>query len=139
MDTIGVGFGHFDATGWYQPTDANGFIGSGAPSASFPPIDASGSITAVPSDPQGLQATYTDVNDLTTQLGNATQVRQCFALQEMRYAIGRVETADDACSAQQVYAGFSSSQFNVQQLLLAIIGSDVFRYRSVETVGSSCQ
>jgi Protein of unknown function (DUF1592)/Protein of unknown function (DUF1588)/Protein of unknown function (DUF1595)/Protein of unknown function (DUF1585)/Protein of unknown function (DUF1587) len=139
MDSIGVGFGHFDATGWYQPTDANGFIGNGAPSASFPAVDASGSITAMPSDPQGLQATYTDANDLTTHLGNATQVRQCFALQEMRYAIGRVETADDACSAQQIYAGFSSSQFNVQQLLLAIIGSDVFRYRSVETVGSSCQ
>ena len=143
MDTIGAGFGHFDATGWYQPSDANGFINpSGSPptsAADFPAIDASGNITAGSGDTNALVTTFTDVNDLTTQLAGAAQVRQCFALQELRYALSRLERASDACSAQQVYDGFSSSQFNIQHLLLAIVGSDAFRYRSVETVGSSCQ
>src|SRR5579883_3198535 len=142
MDSIGEGFGHFDATGWYQPTDANGFINftGGSPKASdFAALDTSGSIVANPNAPGGLQTTYKDVNDLTTQLAAATQVKQCFALQEMRYALGRIESAGDACSAQQIYGAFSSSQLNLQQLLLAIVGSDAFRYRSVETPGSACQ
>jgi Protein of unknown function (DUF1592)/Protein of unknown function (DUF1588)/Protein of unknown function (DUF1585)/Protein of unknown function (DUF1595)/Protein of unknown function (DUF1587) len=136
MDTIGVGFGNFDATGVYQANDANGLP---APAGGFPAIDASGTIKAFPGDPGGLQTTYTNVNDLVTQLAAATQVNQCFALQELRYATSRVETPSDACSAQQIYAAFSSNNFNVQQLVLAIVTSDAFRYRSVMAAGSECE
>jgi hypothetical protein len=66
-------------------------------------------------------------------------VRECFALQEMRYALGRIETKADACSAQQVYASFASNQLNIQKLLIAIVRSDAFRYRSVQSAGSACQ
>ncbi len=131
MDSIGAGFGNFDATGGYQTTDANGLQGT------FPPIDASGSIAAM--DPGGFATTYTNVTDLVTQLAGATQVRECFALQELRYALGRLETVDDACSAQQIYAAFSSGKFNMQGLLIAIVGSDAFRYRSLNNPTSTCQ
>jgi hypothetical protein len=50
-----------------------------------------------------------------------------------------METPDDACSAQQIYASFSSSSYNIQALLLAVVASDAFRYRSVESPGSACQ
>ena len=131
MDSIGEGFGNFDATGAYQATDDNGTHDAGRPR-----IDPSGSVQAMPGDTGGLQATYKDAVDLATQLSTATQVRQCFALQEMRYALGRRETADDACSLQQIYSAFSANNFNIQQLLLAVIQSDAFRYRSA---GSACQ
>jgi uncharacterized protein DUF1592/uncharacterized protein DUF1588/uncharacterized protein DUF1595/uncharacterized protein DUF1585/uncharacterized protein DUF1587 len=131
MDPIGFGFGHFDATGAYQATDANGLSGV------FPPIDASGQVN--PMAAGQLSTTFTDAVDLVTQLSTAEQTRECFALQEFRYALSRMETANDACSAQQVFAAFSGSAYNVQTLLLAVVASDAFRYRSIEAAGSACQ
>jgi uncharacterized protein DUF1588/uncharacterized protein DUF1592/uncharacterized protein DUF1585/uncharacterized protein DUF1595/uncharacterized protein DUF1587 len=137
MDPIGVGFGNFDATGAYQATDSNGFGGG-------PSIDSSGTIYRMNPGELGVAldttaATFTNVGDLMTQLAAAPQVRQCFALNELRYALGRLETTSDACSAQQIYSAFSAKGFNIQQLLLAIAQSDAFRYRSVETAGSACK
>jgi hypothetical protein len=133
MDPIGFGFGHFDATGAYQATDANGFP---MPNT-FPPIDATGQVIAM--DMGGLATTFNGATDLVTQLAKAAQVQQCFVIQELRYALSRIETTDDACSAQQAFAAFSSSQLNIQKLLVALTVSDGFRYRSVETAGSACQ
>jgi hypothetical protein len=131
MDPIGFGFGHFDATGAYQATDANGFLGT------FPPIDATGQVIA--KNPGEAAFTFNGATDLVTQLAAAPQVAQCFVVQELRYALGRIETTSDACSAQQAFAAFSTSQLNIQKLLVAITGSDAFRYRSVVTAGSACQ
>jgi hypothetical protein len=137
MDPIGLGFGHFDATGAYQANDVNGFTDAGVPPGGWPAIDVSGQVVAM--NPGEFSATFDGAVDLVTQLSAATQTRQCFALQEFRYALSRVETASDACSAQQFYSAFSSGNFNIQQLLIAIVQSDAFRYRSVETAGSACQ
>jgi hypothetical protein len=139
MDPIGLGFGHFDATGAYQSRDINGFTDPKytPPPGGWPAIDASGQVVAMNSGE--LSATFDGAVDLVTQLSAATQTRQCFALQEFRYALSRVETASDACSAQQIYGAFSSGNFNIQQLLIAIVRSDAFRNRSVETAGSACQ
>jgi hypothetical protein len=130
MDPIGYGFGHFDATGAYQKLDANGF-GTG------PALDVTGQVTPMP--PETFTTKFDGAGDLVGKLASAPQVQQCFALQELRYALGRIETKADACSAQQIFASFASSQLNVQKLLIAIVGSDAFRYRSVETPGSACQ
>jgi hypothetical protein len=131
MDPIGYGFGHFDASGAYQATDANGMQGT------FPAIDATGQVNATTSGE--LQASFNGAVDLVTQLSNATQAQECFALQEIRYALSRVETLDDACSAQQVWKAFDGAGLNIQKLLVAIVQSDAFRYRSVQTAGSACQ
>jgi hypothetical protein len=134
MDTIGVGFGNFDATGLYQSTDANGFMGT------FPPIDASGTIAAdTLTDTNGFSATFSNATDMVTKLAGATQVRQCFTLQELRYALSRIETPSDACSAEQIYGAFTSANQNVQALIFAIVQSDAFRYRSVQTALSECK
>jgi hypothetical protein len=131
MDPIGFGFGHFDATGAYQVDDANGHSGS------FPPIDATGQVNAP--NPGELDATFDGAVDLAAKLAAATQVKQCFALQELRYALSRVETLSDACSAQGVYGEFASSAWNVKRLLVAITRSDAFRYRAPSRAGSSCR
>jgi hypothetical protein len=139
MDPIGFGFMNYDATGTYQTTDANGETAANGITnpPTFPAIDASGQINMM--NPGELQASFTDVNDLTTQLAGATQTRQCFSLQEFRYALSRMESPSDACSLQQIYSTFSGAGFNIQKLMLAVVASDAFRYRSTVNAGSACQ
>lgn len=139
MDPIGFGFLNFDASGAWQSTDANGVtVANGVTNPpTFPPIDASGQIN--PFNPGELSATFTDLTDLLTQLSAATQTKQCFALQQLRYALSRLETADDACSAQQIYGAFTAGNLNIQKLLLAVVASDAFRYRLTVTAGNACQ
>jgi hypothetical protein len=137
MDPIGWGFGNFDATGAYQATDSNGFPGT------FPPIDSTGSVYAMNPGAFGSGidggAAFNGAVDLATQLANATQTQECFALQQFRYALSRMETMSDACSVQRAYSTFSAGTLNIQSLMIAITGTDAFLYRSVENAGGSCQ
>jgi hypothetical protein len=135
MDPIGLGFGSFDATGAYQPYDANG--STSPPSGGFPAIDATGQVNPMTS--KEFSTSFNGATDLATKLAGAAQAQECFALQEFRYALGRVEDDDDACSLQTVFQAFASSGLTLQQLLVAIVGSDAFRYRSLVTPGSACQ
>ncbi len=136
MDPIGFAFGNFDATGAYQAFDLNGQLQTSPPT--YPPVDATGDV--LPYNPGELSLpSINGAVDLATQLASATQTQECFALQEFRYALSRLETANDACSLQQAYSSFSTNSLNIQNLMLAIVGSDAFRYRSIETAGSSCQ
>lgn len=135
MDPIGLGFGFFDATGAYQPSDANGL--TTPPPGGFPAIDATGQI--IPMATGELSTSFNGATDLANQLAGATQTQECFALQEFRYALSRVEDKDDACSAKQIYGAFSSSTLNIQKLIVALVGSDAFRYRSVVNAGGECQ
>ena len=86
-------------------------------------VDASGSFTLM----HGETFTFTDGVDLAHQLAESTQVRQCYVLHWARYATGVHLTAD--------HTGLSSLQDQFQQsvpvekLIVAITGSDLFRYR----------
>ncbi len=135
MDPIGLGFGFFDATGAYQPNDANGI--QNVPSGGFPAIDATGQVLA--SAPGEFTATFDGAQDLVTKLAGAEQTHQCFALQEFRYALGRLEGTGDVCSLQQAYGTFSSGNLSIQKLLVALTGTDAFRYRSAQNPAGQCQ
>ena len=89
--------------------------------------------------PEVFAAPVDGAADLATKLAGAAQVQQCFALQELRYALEPHREKSDACSAQQIFESFSSSRLNIQKLLVAIVRSDAFRYRSVLNAGSACQ
>jgi hypothetical protein len=132
MDFIAFGLGNYDATGAYQAFDQNG-------AATGPALDVTGTI--FPVENGELSATFNGATDPTTgliaTLAGSTQVKECFALQEFRYSLGRIETADDACTLQQMYSAFTGSSLNVQKLLLAIVGSDAFLNRSV--IGTACE
>jgi hypothetical protein len=132
MDPIGFGFGHFDATGAYQATDSNGMDGG-----AFPALDVTGQIN--PPNPGELSGSFNGATDLATQLSTATQVQQCFALQQFRYALGRIETYDDACSLQQIYSAASAATMNVQKVMIAIVRSNGFVQRSGGSPGGACQ
>lgn len=146
MDPIGVAFDNFNAAGQYQSTDANGLM----PASAYPPVDSSGWI-----EPPGIvlngtlltgsqetgawTGTYQNGQDFVTQLAASGQGQKCFALEELRYALGRVETPADACSAQSVLSAFQAGKLNIQGLLVAVLQSDAMRYRTAGSAGSSCQ
>jgi hypothetical protein len=138
MDWIGFGFGNFDATGAWQATDANGYGGEGG--VTFPPIDATGKILPMNQGELSVPSFdgVTGTTGLPAQLAGTTQVDECYALQEFRYALTRIETAADACSVQQIYSAFTGNSLNIQKLLVAITGTDAFRYRTAEVVASEC-
>jgi hypothetical protein len=125
MDLIGFGFDNYDATGkWISQENGSA-------------VDSSGSFVAMRTG--DMTGTFQSAADMIGQLAASTQVKQCFALQQMRYGLGRVESNGDACSMQQVFQSFSSSQFSLKQLLVAIVSSDSFRNRTPVNAGSACQ
>jgi hypothetical protein len=134
MDFIAFGLGHYDATGAYQAFDQNG-------AASGPTLDVTGNI--YPADPGELNAAINGATDptvgLAATLAGADQAKECFALQEFRYSLDRIETTSDACSAKQLYSAFTASSLNIQKLMIAITGTDAFLYRSANNPSGYCQ
>jgi hypothetical protein len=125
MDWIGFGFDNYDATGAYITME------------NTTPVDPSGKFIQI--NPSDITGTFTGTTDMITQLSGSQQVSQCFALEELRYALLRSETDADACSAQQIYQTFSTGSFNLQQLLVAVVSSDSFMYRTQVNAGGACQ
>lgn len=126
MDWLGFGFDNYDATGSYitQENATN--------------VDPSGQFIPYP-DTTDITGTFTGMTDMITQLSKSDQVNQCFALEQIRYALLRSETTEDACSAQQIYQAFSGSNFNISKLLVAVVSSNSFMYRTPVTAGQACQ
>src|SRR5262249_15310942 len=86
MDPIGFGFEHYDAMGLWRSTDQG------------QPVDADGEIL----DSTDADGPFTGAVELGKRLAASDQVRQCFATQWFRFAYGRGETADDACSLARI-------------------------------------
>jgi Protein of unknown function (DUF1592)/Protein of unknown function (DUF1588)/Protein of unknown function (DUF1595)/Protein of unknown function (DUF1585)/Protein of unknown function (DUF1587) len=135
MDWIGFGFDNYDATGAYitfeTSKDANG-----NPVQAM--VDSSGQFMPYPNS-SDINESFTGTTDMITKLSTADQVNQCFALEEIRYALLRSETDEDACSAQAIYKTFSSNSFSIQKLIVAVVSSNSFMYRTPVTAGSECQ
>jgi hypothetical protein len=126
MDWIGFGFDNYDATGAYITTEGG------------TPVDSSGKFLQM-EGAGDISGPFGGTTDMIQQLSQSPQVDQCFALEEIRYALGRVESNNDACSAQQIYQAFSTTSFNLQQLLVAVVSSDSFMYRTPVNAGGACQ
>jgi hypothetical protein len=113
IDGIGFGFEHYDAIGRYIDQESG------------KPIDATGQILG--SD--DIDGPFDGVPELAAKLASSAQVRECAALQWLRFSLGRQERDADECSTQAAIAAFEDSGFNIRQLLLAIVGTDAFRHR----------
>jgi hypothetical protein len=127
MDWLGFGFDNYDAIGAYITTE-NGAA-----------VDSSGQFIQEPGS-NDISGTFSGTTDMIQQLSASPQVDQCYALEQIRYALGRVESNSDACSAQQIYKTFSTSgSFNLQQLLIAVVSSNSFMNRTPVNAGGTCQ
>jgi hypothetical protein len=122
MDPLGHSFADYDAMGAYAASGADL------------------SATLYPSSGVGLpQTTYADTNALTQAIADGAFSQQCFALQVARFATGRAEGRADACALKGVWEGFEGSGLNLRQLILKLVSSSHFRYRSIVDAGGACQ
>ena len=112
MDPIGFGFENYDGVGRWRTVDQG------------QPIDATGTLSA--SDVNG---DFDGAVALAKRLAQSQEVHDCVATQWFRYAIGRGDTQNDACSLQSLKSQFASSGSDMKQLLAAITQTDTFRYR----------
>jgi Protein of unknown function (DUF1592)/Protein of unknown function (DUF1588)/Protein of unknown function (DUF1587)/Protein of unknown function (DUF1595)/Protein of unknown function (DUF1585) len=112
MDPIGFGFENYDGIGQFRTVDQG------------QPIDATGTLTGTDVD-----GPFNNAIDLIKRLATSQQVSDCFATEWFRYAFGRGESTDDTCSLQSLKSAFTSNQFDIQELLVAVTQTDAFRYR----------
>jgi hypothetical protein len=116
IDPIGFGFENYDAIGQYR-TEENGLL-----------IDASGELTQA-GDADG---PFVGAVQLANKLAVSENVRSCVQKQWFRFALGRTESAEDACTMSSLATQFAASDYNVKSLLLALVSSDAFRYQRGE-------
>ncbi len=112
MDPIGFGFEHYDALGRYRDTDQG------------LPVDASGVLGS--SDVNG---NFDGIPALASKLATSRQVTDCVSLEWFRYAFGRAETSDDACSLAPLRAAFAAENFDMKELLISMTKTVAFRFR----------
>ena len=66
--------------------------------------------------------------ELSQRMANSDEVAECLANQWFRFALGRIESTDDACSMQRVHDSFAASGRNVRDLIAQLVLSDAFRH-----------
>ncbi len=115
---IGFGFEHYDAIGSFRTKDYSGA-----------PVDPSATIEGGSEEyATDVDAPYDDALQMTQALASSESVGQCLTLQWLRYALGR-DARGEASSMDQAYNAYSNANLDLRELVVAITGSDAFRYR----------
>jgi hypothetical protein len=112
IDGLGFGLEHYDGIGAFRSLDHG------------VPVDSHGEITAT-SDADG---PYDGAPQLAEVLADSQHLNDCVPTQWFRYAIGRREGADDACSLAAMQETFKSQGGDLKQLLIALAQSDAFAH-----------
>jgi hypothetical protein len=115
IDDPGFAFEHLDAVGGWRDTEFG------------QPIDASGTVLAIEGLGSGVDVAVDGLPDLAAALADADSVQACAATQAWRYALGRLESTDDACALQGIHAAFLGG--DLRSLWLAAVASPQFRTR----------
>ncbi len=120
IDPIGFGFEHYDALGRFR-SDENGIA-----------VDASGEVV----NGHDASGTFDGAIELSQTLLGSQQFESCVARQFFRFAEGRVETRDDACSTASLARVLRESDGNMRELMIGVASTDAFLYRRI-AVGSA--
>lgn len=113
IDPLGLAFEHYDPVGRYRTHDG------------LSAVDASGTFTNVAED---LQGSFANAGEMVQKLAESSEVKDCTTRQWFRFALGRVESFDDACTVATLQRDFDTSQGNVTELLSSIARSEAFRH-----------
>lgn len=111
LNPLGFAFAHFNAIGAYQEEDELGF-----------PIDSSGALS------DGTR--FSGPGELSAALSNSVDVQGCLTKQWFRFATVRADEAADHHSLEEAYQRFKGSEFNIRELLVAIVTTRSFLYRA---------
>jgi len=108
VDGLGFGLENYDSLGAWRSMDQG------------VPVDASGNITST----MDIDGPFTGGPELANTLATSEQVRDCAPTQVVRYAWGRRETPDDACSIAAVQKAFTASDGNLRELMVQLTLTD---------------
>jgi hypothetical protein len=114
IDPIGFGMENYDAMGAFRTMDGE-----------FP-VDASGVLTATDVD-----GPFEGAVELAHKLADSAIVRACVTDQWFTFAFGRTPSFEDGCTTDLVNEAFAASGYNVRELLVRLVSTDAFRYRSL--------
>ncbi|MBL9102088.1 MAG: DUF1592 domain-containing protein [Myxococcales bacterium] len=109
MDPLGFGLEHYDPLGAWRELD-NGL-----------PIDATGTL------PNGTP--FVDGLEMSTLIAAEPGFSDCVARKTFIYALGRGTGINDLPYLQELFAGFESGDYQFDDLMVALVTSDVFRQR----------
>jgi len=116
IDPLGFGFEHYDGMGAYRLVEAG------------KPIDASGEVVGGDAP----DTTFDGAIELGQMLADSEQVRTCVAQQWFVYGFGRTRGEGDDCSFDAMYTAFAASDYDIRELLVAMVTTDSFRHRRIE-------
>lgn len=114
INPAGFAFEHYDSLGGWRTTDGG------------EPVDASGTFTS-----RGETFAFEDAVDLAGQLAASRTASDCYTRHWLRYALGRREVPEEADAVAAMQQAFVDGGGDVQELLVQLATSDLFRYRFV--------
>ncbi len=112
IDPIGFGLENFDGIGAFRTMEGD------------LPVDASGELVSTDVD-----GPFDGGVELAQRLAHSALVQECVTRQWFRFAFGRGETKDDACTMESLLGTFEESGHDVRVLLREIALSNAFKYR----------
>ncbi|MEM9453076.1 MAG: DUF1592 domain-containing protein [Myxococcota bacterium] len=115
IDGIGFGFEHYDAVGAYRTKEGD------------LPVDATGEVIAAGES----DGPFDGAVELAQRLAVSDVVRQCTSQQWFNFALGRVPGEEDECSTDQLHQTFVDSDYDVRELIFAVVTTDAFRFRKL--------
>jgi hypothetical protein len=116
INAPGFAFENFDATGALRTMD-NG-----------EPVDTAASFT----NGDGTTTSFTGAVDLIGQLAESPVAQRCYLTQWFRYASARAEVVGDLCTLDGLHERMLESEYDVQELLVALTQTVSFRYRAAQ-------
>lgn len=117
LDPLGFGLAHYDAIGRLRLVDDQGAA-----------ISAAGSLDG------SEEPDFVGAAALQSLLRDDPAVAACVVGHLHRYAFARSESAADACTLEGLTATFEASGRSFEELVVALVRSDAFRYRLGEGV-----
>lgn len=119
MNPVGLPFETFDHFGRFRALEKG------------KPVNATGRIDLT--GDKNLEADVTDAVDLVNQLAVSERVEQVFVRHVFRYLAGRNENLGDGPSLRAAHRAYRESGGSFKTLIVAILSSDSFLYRTPET------
>jgi hypothetical protein len=116
MDPLGLPFEMFNHAGLFRTTE----LGN--------PVNATGEISN--SGEASLDGPVANALEMIEKLSRSERVKQVFVRHAFRYWMGRNETINDAPVLQDAYKAYEESGGSMNALLLSLLTSDAFLYRT---------
>ena len=123
MDPLGLPFEMYNHAGLYRETELN------------QPVDSTGEIIA--SGVPELDGNVANAIELIQKLAASERAEQVFVRHAFRFWMGRNETLHDGPVLQQAQTAYRDNGGSMQALLVALLTSDAFLYRTHSAPGQT--